>query len=111
MGEFTPIVGLDRLRRITKVDDGTFGEVNGRITALLLVGIDEPFSGCLINHCVLVKFISICTDIASSRDILYIQLPFDPQIFRRVILAVMFGFFLCGLYLRTVSQANKYPIE
>ena len=50
MGEFSSIVGLDRLRRITKVDDGTFGEVNGRITALLLVGIDKALSGCLINH-------------------------------------------------------------
>ena len=94
MGEFAPIVGLDRLWSIAEEDDCTFCEIYGRVAALLLVGIDKTLSGRLVNHGILVKLISVCAGVTGSWDILYIHLPFDPQFLRRVIVTGVLGFFL-----------------
>ena len=111
MGELTSIVSLNRFGSIAKVNDRPFGEIYGGVTALFLVSVDKPFSGCLVDHRVLKEFVSICTNIAGSRNIFHIHLPLDAQFFWCVIASVVLGFLLCGCCLCAVSQTDKYPVE
>ncbi len=44
MSKFHTVVGLNNLGRIAKEDNCTFYKVDGRIAAILLVGIEKAFS-------------------------------------------------------------------
>ena len=45
--ELSTVVGLDDFRLVPEIDDCTLDEVLGRVTALLLVRVDESFAGLL----------------------------------------------------------------
>ena len=85
MGKLAAIVRLDRLREVAKISDGPPDKVDGRVAALLFVSVDEPFSGCLIDHGILKEPFTVAAHIADNRDILYVHLPFDPQLSGRVV--------------------------
>lgn len=102
MRKLRPVICLYRRRRIAEVNDGALHKVHGRIAAFLFVCAEEMFSGCLVDHGVLVELLSVRTDVAGRRNILQIHLPLDTRLLRRVIMAVVPGFF-CGFNLLAVT--------
>lgn len=76
--EFKALICLNRFRPGSKVGDGTLHKINRTKMALLAVWIDKTFSGCLLKHRILIKPIRHFSNIASTRSIFDIQLPFDP---------------------------------
>ena len=77
VAELTAIICLYRFRSITKVSNSSLHEIYGRITALLSVRIYETFSGSLVNHRVLVEFLTVFARITSRRDYFNIKLPLN----------------------------------
>lgn len=107
MSKLSTIICLDHLRCLAEVNDCPPCKVYGRVTASLIVGINETLSGRLVDHGILVKLFSACASIAGRRNVLYI-LPFNTKVSRRVIAAIAFG---GGFHLCTVSQLDKYQVE
>ena len=79
VGKLSAIVCLDHIRCIAEVDDRTLHEIHGAVTAIFLLGVNKPLSGCFFNHSILVEFLTICTCIADNWNIFYIHLPFFTQ--------------------------------
>lgn len=80
MCKFRPIIGLDDFWFIAEESNGFFDEINGRIAALLHIGIKKAFSGSLINDGILIKLLWDSPMITGGWDIFNIHLPFDTQL-------------------------------
>ena len=64
MCELTSVVCLDDLREVSEIGDCPANEIHGRVAADFFVRIDEPFSGCFVDHGVLVKPLAVRPGIA-----------------------------------------------
>ena len=71
VGKFAAVVCLQRLRRIAETGERAFHKIHRRIAALLFIRIDKPLPAGFLDHGVLEKHVSIRTDAADLRHILY----------------------------------------
>lgn len=85
--KFTAVVGLNNIRRITEIDNCSLHKINGTITAVFPVGINEPLPAIFFYHCILVEFLTISTHIADIRHIFHIYLPLFDQFHWRIIVS------------------------
>ena len=111
VAKFTAIVRLYRFRSIAKVSNSSLHEIYGRITALLFVRIYKTLSRSLINHCVLVEFLSVFTGITSSGNYFNVKLPLNAENGRRVVFLVMLRLFLCRFYLFPKAKAHENAVK
>lgn len=110
MCKFCAVVGLDRLGSIAKEGDRALYKVDSRESAVLLISVDETFSGRFLKHCVLIEFLAILACIADFGDEFYVYLPFDSDHSGCIVGLAMLGLFLCRLDIFAESKANKHAV-
>ncbi len=108
VGEFRTIVSLDHVGLVSKIEDGSFYEIDGVCSILLVVRINETFSGSLVNDRILVELFMSC--VADPWDEFNIHLPFDTGKLRSIVVlgpVSIFG----GLYRLAKSESDKDAVK
>ena len=106
-----PVRLLDQCGRITKIADRPPDKVHSAMAAVFLVGINKALSAGLFQHGILIESVAIFPDVAGCRHIFHVHLPLLPQLFGRVIVSEMLGFFLGGLCLFAIAQPYKDAVQ